>query len=56
MLTLEQIAEGLRGAPPATSDDVPVTLDGRRLDSPDKVRAWLSELNTARSADLDASA
>lgn len=56
MLTLGQIAEGLRGAPPATGDDVPVALDGRRLDSPEKVRAWLLELDTARAADLDADA
>jgi hypothetical protein len=33
-----------------TSDDVSVTIDGRRLDSPTKVRAWLEELNASRVA------
>ncbi len=51
VLTLEQVAEGLRGAPPATRDDVPVDLEGRRLDSPEKVLAWVAEVNAARAAE-----
>jgi hypothetical protein len=49
--TLEQVAEELRGAPPATSDDAPVDLEGRRLGSPEKVLAWLAEVNAARAAE-----
>jgi hypothetical protein len=49
--TLEQVAEELKGAPPATRDDVPVDLQGRRLDSTEKVLAWLAEVNAARAAE-----
>ncbi len=34
------------GAP--TDDDVSITADGRRLDSPDKVIAFLEEINEQR--------
>ena len=32
------------------SDDVPIALDGTRLDSPDKVIAYLEQINAARDA------
>ena len=48
---LEQVAEELKGAPPATGDDVPEDLQGRRLDSPEKVLAWLAEVNAARAVE-----
>jgi hypothetical protein len=54
MLTLEQIVEGLRDAPPPTSDDVSVTLDGRRIDTREKVLAWVAEMNAARASEHDA--
>ena len=38
-------------APPPTDDDVCITRDGRRLDSPEKVRAFLDELNTSVAAE-----
>jgi hypothetical protein len=41
-------------APPPTDDDVPITRDGRRLDSPEKVRAWLDDLNQSLQAERDA--
>jgi len=39
---------------PPTDDDVPVTRDGRRLDTPDKVRAFVEELKQQRPVDADA--
>ncbi|MGH9139148.1 MAG: hypothetical protein ACRD0G_19230, partial [Acidimicrobiales bacterium] len=42
--TREQIREMFSGLPPPTADDVPITRDGRRLDTPEKVRAFLDEL------------
>lgn len=53
--SFEEIAELMRNAPPRTSDDVSITMDGRRLDSPEKVRAWLAEIN-AQFAQEDAAA
>jgi hypothetical protein len=50
VLTAEELFESIRHAPPPTADDVPVTLDGRRLDTPEKVRAWVDEVNVAREA------
>ena len=35
---------------PPTDDDVPITLDGRRLDTPEKVIAYLEEINRNRAA------
>ena len=43
-------ARELVGTEPPTADDVPITLDGERLDSPEKVRAFLDQLNAARHA------
>jgi hypothetical protein len=35
---------------PPTDDDVPIALDGRRLDTPEKVIAYLEEINRNRAA------
>jgi len=35
---------------PPTSDDVTITLDGRRLDSKEKDLAWLAEVEVDRAA------
>lgn len=35
---------------PPTDDDVPITIDGRRLDTPEKVIAYIDEINEARTA------
>jgi hypothetical protein len=43
-------ARELAGDRPPTDDDVPITRDGRRLDTPDKVIAFLEEINTRRDA------
>lgn len=47
--TFDEIAEGLRNAPPPTSDDVSITRDGERLDSAEKVRAWVARENARRA-------
>lgn len=41
-------ARELAGNLPPTVDDVPITRDGRRLDSPEKVIAFLGEINAER--------
>lgn len=46
--TFDEIAEALRNAPPPTSDDVSITRDGERLDSAEKVRAWVARENAER--------
>jgi hypothetical protein len=51
VLTGEEWIESIRHAPPPTPDDVPITRAGRRLDTPDKVRAWLAELAAERAAE-----
>jgi len=38
----------MRNAPPPTADDVTILADGRRLDSAEKVRAWVDEINAER--------
>ena len=35
---------------PPTADDVSIALDGTRLDTPDKVIAYLEQINAARDA------
>jgi len=45
VLTLDQLAEGLRHASPSTADDVTITSDGRRIDSREKALAWVEEMN-----------
>lgn len=54
VLTVEELIERLCDADPPTEDDVSVTLDGRRLDSPEAVRAWLADLDARRGAGADA--
>lgn len=45
VLSFEQLAEGLRHAGPPTADDVTITSDGRRIDSRERVLAWVEEMN-----------
>lgn len=35
---------------PPSDDDVPIALDGTRLDTPDKLIAYLEEINSRRQA------
>lgn len=49
-MTAEELIERMRNADPPTTDDVPVTFDGRRLDSPAMVKAWLADLAARRAA------
>jgi hypothetical protein len=42
-------AAELVGIEPPSDDDVPVTIDGRRLDTPEKVVAYLEEINAKRA-------
>lgn len=35
---------------PPTADDVPIALDGTRLDTPSKLIAYLEEINATRKA------
>lgn len=44
------LAEILDGAPSATSDEVSITNDGRRLDSAEAVTAFFEELGEQRRA------
>lgn len=46
-LTADQFNRLMDGARRSTADDVSVTSDGRRLDTPEKLRAWLEEYNAA---------
>lgn len=48
-MTLEELAEALRHAPPPTEDDVSILWDGRRLDSKEVVMQWLAELDAERA-------
>jgi hypothetical protein len=49
--TFREMAEAFEHASPPTDDDVCITRDGRRLDSPEKVRAFLDELNASVAAE-----
>jgi hypothetical protein len=52
VLTGEQwVAAANQNDRPPTSEDVTVTLDGRRLDSKEKVLEWLAEIESDRAAD-----
>jgi hypothetical protein len=42
-------ARELVGSTPPTDDDVPTTLDGEPLDTPEKIRAFVDEINSRRS-------
>jgi hypothetical protein len=50
VLALEQLSEERRHSSPAIADDVTVTLDGRRIDSPEAALAWLAEVDALRAA------
>jgi len=43
-------ARELAGDRAPTADDVPITRDGRRLDTPEKVRAFIAQINADRTA------
>lgn len=47
-LSRDEIRAMSRDLPPATPDDVSVTADGVRLDSKEKVRAFVAELEHER--------
>ncbi|MFI5047289.1 MAG: hypothetical protein ACHQIG_09525 [Acidimicrobiia bacterium] len=49
VLSREEFNDLVRDAPPPTDDDVPVTSDGRRLDTRDKVLAFCAELAAERA-------
>lgn len=49
-LSRDEIQEMSRDLPPATSDDVSITSDGVRLDSKEKVLAFLAELERERQS------
>ena len=42
-------ARDLAGDQPPTHDDVSITRDGRRLDTPAKVIAFVDEINASRA-------
>jgi hypothetical protein len=44
-------ARELAGHEPPTDDDVSITIDGRRLDTPEKLIAFLHEINAQREAE-----
>ena len=46
--TVSELSEALVGAQPPTADDVSVLLDGTRLDSREKVLAWLETIHRER--------
>ena len=54
VMTVEELAEALRHAPPPTEDDVSILWDGRRLDSKEAVMQWLAELDAERAKDAAA--
>ncbi len=57
VMTAEEWFERMRQAGPPTADDVPITRDGRRLESPEAVKAWLADLAARRlAAGADANA
>ena len=49
VLSFEEWAASLCEAAPATRDDVPITSDGRRLDSKEKVLNFLAEIEAERA-------
>ncbi len=44
------VEEFFGDAAPPTDDDVPIALDGRILDTPAKVIAYIEAINAARAA------
>ena len=53
-MSAEELFERVRLAPPPTDDDVTILWDGRRLDSKEKVLAWLDEVAVAREQEASA--
>lgn len=51
VLTAEEWFKRMRHAPPPSEDDVSVLWDGTRLDSQEKVMAWLAQIEEKRNAD-----
>ncbi|MCU1497707.1 MAG: hypothetical protein JWM47_1660 [Acidimicrobiales bacterium] len=49
--TKAEFNELFAGAAPPTDDDVSITMDGRRLDSPEAVIAFFRELEAERLAE-----
>ena len=52
-ITRIELRERFRDLPPPTPDDVSITLDGRRLDTPEKVRQFLLEVAAIREAEQE---
>jgi hypothetical protein len=52
-ITGVELRARFRNLPPPTSDDVSITLDGRRLDTPEKVRQFLLEVAATREAERE---
>jgi hypothetical protein len=50
VMIAEEWFEAMRHARAPTADDVPITRDGRRLDTPEAVREWLVDLAARRQA------
>jgi hypothetical protein len=49
--TAEELAATVATLKPPTVDDVTITGDGRRLDTADKVRAYVDEVNRRRASE-----
>ena len=47
-------AKEIAGTTPPTDDDVSITADGRRLDTPEKLIAFIDEINAQRAAEQPA--
>jgi hypothetical protein len=56
VMSVEELAEALRHAPPPTDDDVTILWDGRRLDSKEAVMEWLAEVDAKRAQEAAAAA
>lgn len=54
VMTVEELAEALRNAPPPSEDDVTILWDGRRLDSREAVMEWLAEVEAKRAEEAAA--
>jgi hypothetical protein len=50
VMSAEELVDRMRHASPPTNDDVPITFDGRRLDSPEAIQEWLADLAARRAA------
>lgn len=48
VVTVEELIERVRDAPPPSDDDVSILPDGRRLDSREAVLTWLAEVGAKR--------